>query len=179
MRIYISIIFYFLVSFSAYAANTGFLVSDYCFVDTADALQEYNAQFPMIQGTIQISIASSSISATGIVTQVTKTRALTTATWTTNPSSTVQLMLCDPLFNHENSSAILLRIEAFASNASAADTQRNVYLSSIATSVASVSSQVSAANPSGVLDAYPINDILLAFALVMSWAFGLQAGLHR
>lgn len=69
-------------------------VAGNCYLDTASALVGFQAQFPQVQGTSIINLTTSSISATGLVTFVTQSRLLTTATWTTNPSSTVQLGAC-------------------------------------------------------------------------------------
>ena len=42
-----------------------------------------------------------------------------------------------------------------------------------------ISSQVVAANPVGMLSGYAVNDILLAFFIVVIWSLGFKAGLTR
>ncbi|MFA6203048.1 MAG: hypothetical protein WC710_07685 [Gallionella sp.] len=62
---------------------------------------------------------------------------------------------------------------AAVSSVSAAD------VAAIVAGLAAVNSSVAAANPQGLLSGYPVNDVLLAFALVIIWALGLQSGMHR
>lgn len=105
----------------AYAFNQA------CFPDVASALSAFQSTFPQIAGTQIVNLTTSSIDASGLITFVTQTRAFTTATWTTNPSSTVQLPTC------------------------ATDS----------------------------LGGFPLQDVMLGFAIVVCWSLGVLAGMHR
>ena len=81
-----------LTSASVQAAS--YSVAGQCYGDSDSALAAFQSQFPQISNLAILNLTDASISQFGVIAFTTQQRFLTSASWTINPSSTVQLPEC-------------------------------------------------------------------------------------
>jgi hypothetical protein len=79
----------------------GYMFKGVCYGDAPAALDAFRDEFPQLQGTTMVNMTTNTTTATGLITYVTTTKVLNSATTTTNASATIQLGTCTEEMVHQ------------------------------------------------------------------------------